>query len=282
MWQGLGYYTRARNLLRCARLVVDRHQGQFPRSFGELKRLPGIGEYTAAAIASIAFKEAVPVVDGNVFRVLARVFGLESDISSPAAKKQFFALAGQLISHEAPGEFNQALMEFGAVQCVPRNPDCEVCILAKSCEARRQGRQHLLPVKIRKPKVTRRYFHYLVCHQGPKIMMRRRSEKDIWAGLFDFFLVETKRQVSPEGVFRKMTGLKNLLRKVDWAKPARKYKHVLTHQIIEASFYPVAISSRDDFGKSGEGLRAYSIREIKKLPKPALITRYLSEAGLVG
>src|SRR6185369_7763226 len=147
LWQGLGYYSRARNLHRCAKEVVEKFNGHFPNSFNELSKLPGIGDYTAAAIASIAFRQPVAVVDGNVYRVLARVFGIEKDITSGEGKKHFFSFANELINKERPDLFNQAVMEFGALHCVPKKPKCGECIFSKSCEANQRNLQAVLPIK---------------------------------------------------------------------------------------------------------------------------------------
>ena len=151
LWQGLGYYSRARHLHRCAKVISDEYDGVFPGSFDQLKKLPGIGDYTAAAIASMAFDQSVAVVDGNVYRVLSRYFGIEDDISSSAGKKLFQKYANDLIKGNDPATYNQAVMEFGALQCVPKNPSCEECPLKKGCLAFRNDMQNVLPVKIPQP-----------------------------------------------------------------------------------------------------------------------------------
>jgi len=197
LWQGLGYYSRARNLHRCAKQVVEKFNGHFPNSFNELTKLPGVGDYTAAAIASIAFREPVAVVDGNVYRVLARVFGIEKDIASGEGKKYFFSLANKLIDKTRPDLFNQALMEFGALHCLPKNPKCGECIFSKSCNANQRNLQAVLPVKSKKLKIKTRYFYYFILINKNKVLLKRRTEKDIWQGLNDFYLIETTRSQKP-------------------------------------------------------------------------------------
>ena len=193
LWQGLGYYSRARNLHATAKQVAYELGGNFPPSYAGLLKLKGVGDYTAAAIASISYGEAVPVVDGNVYRVLARYFGIDTDISHSSAKKQFTELAASLLPKDNASAFNQAMMEFGALQCVPKNPDCGICIFNKECVAFLTGRVNQLPVKLKKTKVTNRYFNYIIIKDGAgKTIVNRRSDKGIWFGLYEFPLVETE------------------------------------------------------------------------------------------
>ncbi|MFP9112334.1 A/G-specific adenine glycosylase [Flavobacterium sp. RHBU_3] len=193
LWQGLGYYSRARNLHATAKIVAHNMGGTFPDSYSGLLNLKGVGEYTAAAIASICYGEAVPVVDGNVYRVLSRYFGITTDISSPGAKKEFAAIAAAHMPTGQASEFNQAMMEFGALQCVPKNPDCTVCPLNKECIAHATGRVGELPIKLKKQKVTNRYFNYIIVKDAAnRLLINRRSEKGIWHGLYEFPLLETE------------------------------------------------------------------------------------------
>lgn len=273
LWQGLGYYSRARNLHRCANKIVIDFKGEFPRSFEELKKLPGIGPYTAAAIASIAFRESVAVVDGNVFRVLARVFGIEKDIASDNGKKYFFSLANELIDQDQPDLFNQAVMEFGALHCLPKNPQCNECIFSKNCEAKQRNLQALLPVKSKKLKVKTRYFYYFVIHSKNGIFMHQRNGKDIWRGLYDFYLIETSRSQKPESIIKK----DDFLTKCTVIRESKFFTHILSHQKLKIRFVEIAksFSKKDEMMSKQLGLKKFTSREITKLPKPILIDRFL-------
>ncbi|MCG2610908.1 A/G-specific adenine glycosylase [Flavobacterium sp. SM15] len=197
LWQGLGYYSRARNLHATAKYIAFELNGKFPSTYKELQKLKGVGEYTAAAIASIAFGEAVPVVDGNVFRVLSRYFGIPTDISSGKAKKEFFELAASLLPGGKASEFNQAMMEFGALQCVPKNPSCGNCILNESCFALKHKKVNELPVKLKKTKVVQRYFNYVIIKDGNgNSVVQKRTAKGIWHNLYEFPLIETNSEVA--------------------------------------------------------------------------------------
>lgn len=268
LWQGLGYYTRARNLHRCAKKIVADHNEVFPKTFDELIKLPGIGEYTAAAIASIAHGEAVAVVDGNVFRVLARVFGIDTIINSPAGKKEFTALANRVLDHRIPDIHNQAMMEFGALFCTPKNPFCFECVFKTNCEAFRSDLQHVLPVKQKLKKSSQRYFYYLVIRKGNSIAMKKREEKDIWNGLYDFPLIEHERPVT-ESQLKKQFGKGIII--------SRPFKHILSHQTIHARFIETdSVANHEAKNKT----KFYSTAQIANLPKPVLISRFLEQAHL--
>lgn len=272
MWQGLGYYTRARNLHKCAGTIAGPHGGAFPTSYSDLKKLPGIGDYTAAAIASFAFREPVAVLDGNVFRVLSRLFGLTDPIDSPKGKLNFAKVATSLLSKERPDLHNQAMMEFGATVCLPANPQCQECIFRKNCIAARDGVQAFLPVKSKAPACRRRYFNYFVFKKGRSLLMRQRTEKDIWLGLFDFPLIEKNKPLP----------LRQLVASVDLHSTTSQkisvtpvYKHILSHQTIFCRFIIVPWSK--NIWPRQNGLEFYSFREIDRLPKPALISRFLDD-----
>src|SRR5688500_5070797 len=198
LWQGLGYYTRARNLHKCAKQVVAVFNGEFPNTFENLLKLPGIGEYTAAAIASFSFKEPVAVVDGNVFRVLSRVFGIENEINSVEGKKIFTDLANSLINKKSPDFHNQAIMEFGALHCIPKSPLCLTCPFQSACVAAQRNLQSLLPRKAKSKPSRKRYFYYFVVQKGKSLLMKKRDQKDIWHGLYDFHLLERNRPIKIE------------------------------------------------------------------------------------
>jgi A/G-specific adenine glycosylase len=272
LWQGLGYYTRARNLHKCAKVVVSRYGGRFPDNFKSLLELPGVGEYTAAAIASFSFKEPVAVVDGNVFRVLARVFGIENEINSPEGKKVFTTLANSLISKNFPDFHNQAVMEFGAVHCIPKNPPCPTCQFQDSCFAAQGDLQSVLPRKAKAKASRKRYFYYFVIQRGKSLLMRKREGKDIWHGLYDFHLVERKRPLKTEKILEALPNFRFTIDEVEISHP---YKHILTHQIIFAKFIFI---KTEKFQLSRDGnLKFYTFEKIYDLPKPVLITRFLSD-----
>jgi A/G-specific adenine glycosylase len=279
LWQGLGYYSRARNLHACAKVVVEKWGGAFPPTYQELLSLPGIGRYTAAAIASFAFKQAVPVVDGNVYRVLARLFGDTTDIAHPKAFDHFFALAQQLIDVHRPDVFNQAIMEFGALHCTPLKPLCLYCPLKDFCWAYAHGRQAELPVKSKKAAVRARFLHYMVLEDGEgRLLMGQRPAGDIWQGLFDFYLLEDEK-IQQINAFSDALVPQLLQLGVPWLE-SPEYRHLLTHQKLHARFFHFKL------GKVAKkqlalpsGMEWYSPGQIHQLPKPVLIQNYLKDAG---
>jgi A/G-specific adenine glycosylase len=185
LWQGLGYYSRARNLHVTAKVIAEKYQGEFPKTYAELIALKGIGDYTASAIASIAFDQPHAVVDGNVYRVLSRVFGIGTPINESKGIKEFKLLAQSLLNTEDPGTYNQALMEFGALVCTPKKPQCDICIFNDTCYALQKKAIDKLPVKVKKLKVKKRYFNYLVVdNKGASTMVKQRRQKDIWMNLY--------------------------------------------------------------------------------------------------
>jgi A/G-specific adenine glycosylase len=278
-WQGLGYYSRARNMHHTAQQVVREYGGRFPNTYAGLLQLRGVGPYTAAAIASFAFDEAVAVLDGNVYRVLARIFGLHSDIAAPSSRKEFQALADQHIPASTPADFNQAVMEFGAIQCTPAKPDCLFCPLQSQCWAFQHGQVALLPVKSKAKASRIRYFHYFVLRHGELTYLRERREKDIWQGLYDFAMTETTvpELPAPE-LLRHLDALGAQLDTSRAAEPTSAYRHVLSHQKLEARFHPMALAEALPSTTLRDlGLRAYSAAEIEALPKPKLIANYCSQ-----
>lgn len=278
LWQGLGYYSRARNLLACAQYIAGKYNGSFPSTYAELVKLKGVGPYTAAAIASISFNEMVPVIDGNVYRVVSRVFGIYDDIALASSRKVFQSKLMELISEQRPGDFNQAIMEFGALQCVPVNPDCTTCVLKSQCFAFAHEAVTMLPVKGKKLKVKSRYLNYLVFENEGDILFNERKTKDIWQGLHDFYLLEGDKLYSPDQI---ENTLKDLLKNVEWKllEVSETYRHVLTHQILYAVFIRVAIINRESFSNIGQVLDLKAIEEAKcdDLPKPILITKFLKK-----
>jgi A/G-specific adenine glycosylase len=276
LWQGLGYYSRARNLQHTARLVADGYGGRFPDNYQGLLQLKGIGPYTAAAIASFAFLEPVGVLDGNVYRVLSRLHGIETDIADPDARKVFAPLANRLVSREAPDLYNQAIMEFGALLCTPVSPQCMFCAFNGQCEAFLTGRQHQLPVKSKKAPVRNRYFHYIVFRQDGRVGMRKREAKDIWQGLYDFYLVEAPEALETEELWQK-TDLLPWLPALTMGKISPVLTHQLTHQKVFARFWQVDVSDRVDGQELALkcGIAFFEPTQIHALPKPVMIDNYL-------
>lgn len=280
LWQGLGYYTRARNLHACARMIAQQFNGSFPNNYDDLLRLKGVGRYTAAAIASIAFQEAVPVVDGNVYRVLARVFGIKEDITSTKGQRIFYALAQSLVPKNHAGLYNQAIMEFGAIQCKPTKPLCSSCIFKAYCVAWHTGEQQVLPIKNSRPKILKRFFHYFVVQHNGQLYMRLRRRPDIWQGLYDFYLVEDNQ---PREVDQLVDELVTLMRSHQLVinKNPRLYEHILTHRKLYVYFFEVQATTqfiqaaRHILQKSHS--KAFMPEAIKDLPKPTLINNFLKE-----
>jgi len=225
LWQGLGYYSRARNLHATAKQILELHNGEFPKTYAEIIDLKGIGPYTAAAISSFAFQLPHAVVDGNVYRILSRYFGIDEPIDTGAGQKQFQLLANELIPHNAPDIHNQAIMEFGAMQCKPKNPNCGVCVLASSCASFGTEAINARPLKSKKTKVSNRYFHYFYLTDQDKVAWVHRKKKDIWQHLNEFPMIETTTAELPSDLFT--------------VQPMAKYeaKHILSHQRIQAYFY---------------------------------------------
>jgi len=259
LWQGLGYYSRARNLYQTAQTVAFESNGIFPDRYLDLLRLKGVGEYTAAAIASFSYNEAVPVVDGNVFRVLSRYFDIESDIANAAAKKEFSALAFELMPKDNPATFNQAIMEFGALQCVPKNPNCSICPLNSGCLALQLKKVDKLPFKSKKLKIRKRFFNYIVFSDvDRKTIVTKRSGKGIWHNLYEFPLVETDREVGMDEIAVSI-GERYPHFKVETIAEfnSQSQIHKLTHQHLHIKFYEVKVAGNLADGVNSEMLRTF-------------------------
>ncbi|HYH55367.1 MAG TPA: A/G-specific adenine glycosylase, partial [Anseongella sp.] len=272
LWQGLGYYSRARNMHATAKQVSAEPGAHFPTAYSSLIRLKGIGEYTAAAIASFAGNEARAVVDGNVYRVLSRYFGVDLPIDSSAGKKYFAGLAQELLDEADPGLHNQAMMEFGAVQCRPLRPGCGECPLNAGCAALKENKVGLLPVKSKKTLVRKRYLNYLVIRNQGKLWLNRRESGDIWQSLYDFPLVETSGPVE-EAELLLLEGFKKILNKADFLviSVSETFRHILSHQVIYARFWELELQgyhAPENYIAAHEGeMEAYAF--------PRLITGYL-------
>ena len=243
LWQGLGYYNRARNLHAAAKTVVTAYGGIFPASYPEVRALKGVGDYTAAAICSIAYGQPYAVVDGNVYRVLARLWDCDLPIDSGAGKKHFAALAQEQLDRQQPGIYNQAIMDFGAMQCTPGQPDCSVCPLSGLCQGRAAGHVLQLPVKSGKSASRTRYFHYLHLLCGDTTWLRRRAGKDIWQGLYEFPLVETDGPATWENLREdpRCTTLFTDCGETELLDTVSLPRHILSHQAIESCFYRIRI-----------------------------------------
>jgi A/G-specific adenine glycosylase len=271
LWQGLGYYSRARNLHATAKYIATDLKGNFPNSYFEIIKLKGVGEYTAAAIASFAFNETIPVVDGNVFRVLSRYFGLETDITSAKAKKEFTELAKTVIPNNNPALFNQAIMEFGALQCVPKSPNCSICIFNESCYALQKNKVTQLPVKSKKTKVSNRYFNYLVFDDvNNNTILTKRTEKGIWHNLYEFPNIETQEEIDLDAAIDLIySDYKDLsINKIELYN-SETIIHKLSHQKLHITFYKVTLNKALN--------NSMSFEEIKIYPFPIVIHNFIEK-----
>ena len=277
LWQGLGYYSRARNLHACAKQVVTHYNGHFPTTYQELLKLKGIGKYTASAMASFAFGQNKAVVDGNVFRVLSRLFGIEDDIAEARTFKVFESLADDLVRGKNAADFNQAIMDFGAIQCTPKSPSCGICPFSQNCIAYNTNRQASLPIKTNKVKVKERYFAYLVFEFNGQLLLKERGPKDVWQGLNDFPLMEHKKMPNEEEVLDDLH-----LAGIVHVDTSVTFKHVLTHQRIFARFFRFKATDSAKFAQLQKHFEAspFSRNQIEALPKPILIENYWKECIL--
>lgn len=271
-WQGLGYYSRARNMHYTAKMVMEKHAGVFPKTYDELLRLKGIGEYTAAAISSFANNEAKAVVDGNVFRLLSRYFGIDTPINSGKGKKLFTDLANQLLIPRQAGLYNQALMEFGSLQCKPKNPLCETCPLQVNCHAFKHNNITNLPVKIKNLKIRERFFNYVVLEREGALLMQQRKENDIWQNLFEFPLFETKQLVSAPNLLHDETFISQFGNEIKIKSVHGPVKHLLTHQRLYAQFIEIEIPPHQNISKNWILVPP---EELKNLAQPKLIFEFL-------
>jgi len=276
-WQGLGYYSRARNLHKCAKSIVNQYNGKFPTARNELIKLPGIGPYTSAAIASFAFHKKEAVVDGNVMRVITRLYGIIQDISTPKTVGYIKSIVDELIPKSQPDIFNQAIMEFGALHCSPKNPSCNTCGFNGICYAQLNKLQDKIPFKSKKAMNRVRYFNYLLIKVNGKYLLRKRKNNDIWKGLFEFVLVETHEVMD----FNHFPLPKFLTKNASIWKvnsESKTYKHILSHQTIFCRFYNINTLEEFEHNPMDWGeYQLYSEEEIHELPKSILIDRYLGE-----
>ncbi len=274
LWQGLGYYSRARNMHKTAQEIVEKLEGKIPDNYKNLLQLKGIGKYTAAAIASFGFNENVAVLDGNVYRVLSRFFGIETDIASPKAEKEFREIAQNILpKNEKSNPFNQAMMEFGALQCTPQSPDCLFCPLETECKALAKGKVNELPFKSKKMKIKERFFNYFIFEYQHKISLKVRNEKDIWEGLYDFYLIENKEILNNEQL-KNIDFIENYTKNIHHI--SKIYTHILTHQRIYVCFFHIHINEKEEKLLT-EKVQFYDKNEVENLPKPILLANYFKE-----
>ena len=274
LWEGLGYYTRCKNCIATAKHIAGVCNGKFPDKYDEILALKGIGPYTAAAIASFAFNLPHAVVDGNVFRVLSRFFGIETPIDSITGKKLFTVLANELLDRKLPGIYNQALMDFGAVVCKPRLPLCGSCTLKTKCTAFLHKKVEKLPLKEKRIINKNRWFYYFIVEYNGKVYLRKRPEKDIWENLYEFILVE-RLELLPDIKKESAVLLKVILGKQPFQVTgvSALYLQKLTHQTIRGCFIRVMIKKPLQLA----GFSPVSAKQLGKLPLPRFITKYLAE-----
>lgn len=277
LWQGLGYYSRARNLHHAAKEIVSNYKGNFPKEYNQIRSLKGIGDYTAAAIASFAFDLPYAVLDGNVFRFLSRYYGIDEPINSPKAKKIFSELAQDILNKRNPAMHNQAIMEFGALQCTPTNPNCSRCPIIETCSAYHNKQVASLPIKIKKVKVTNRYFYYFIILDNGNTFIHQRTGNDIWKGLFQFPLFESPNELTDMQI-AESNYVEQLFNSIDYSivQMSESIKHILTHRHIYTKFIIVEIKG----GKSKKHFDDCIIVELTQLSKfawPRVIDRYFEK-----
>jgi A/G-specific adenine glycosylase len=281
MWEGLGYYSRARNMLKAARMVVQDYGGKFPDSRESLQHLPGVGNYTSAAIASFAYGAPVAVVDGNVYRVLSRYMGVAEPIDTEAGKKIFDNLAREALDANQSATYNQAIMDFGALVCKPRQPMCEACPVNQRCQAWQHGQVSLFPVRGKKPARRRRYFEYLVLGDEHRVCIRKRDGKDIWDGLYEFLMIERDDLSGTEAMLMESALWRQAMAGLDIAVSgvSEPFRQVLTHQEIVARFWDIRVISGEICLGQAENM-VIERQSLHKFAFPKIITQYLSSNQL--
>lgn len=271
LWQGLGYYSRARNLHAAAKHIQHAHKGKFPETFKEIINLKGVGNYTAAAVASFAFNLPHAVLDGNVYRVLSRLFDLHTPINTGQGKKEFQLLADQLLDEKKPALHNSAVMEFGALCCRPQNPKCETCPVQEHCQAFQNKTVLQLPVKGKKTSVKDRYFNYIIFNYKDFVYIQKRTKKDIWQNLYEFYLIETENQVINTFILKNKM-LQPFIMDATVLKITSLKKHILSHQHIYATFYEIKLNAP----LKNKELLKINRTELTNYGIPQLLFNYLS------
>jgi A/G-specific adenine glycosylase len=275
LWEGLGYYSRCKNLLLTARAIVKNYHAVFPKTYDELLSLKGIGPYTAAAIASFAFQLPYAALDGNVMRILSRYFGISTAIDSTEGKKELAILANLLLDKDDPGTYNQAIMDFGATICKPKQPVCSSCLLAENCTAFTDGEPHAYPVKEKKVKQSSRWLYYFIAGNKDKCYIRKRTEKDIWFQLYEFVLIETNNKKSLAQI-QKLEAYKLLMPSTaSITKISEVYTHKLTHQTLHIVFIEIRLQA----GTRLYGYQLTARSQLKKLAFPKILSLYVEKMG---
>ncbi len=275
-WEGLGYYSRARNLHAAAKFIHQEYEGAFPNTYEEIKALKGVGDYTAAAISSFGFGLPYAVVDGNVYRVLARFFGIDTPTDSTEGKKKIKTLAQELLNKKKPGIYNQAIMDFGATVCKPKGTLCEQCVLNQNCKAFALNKVDELPVKKKKIKKKNRYFHYLILNQGENIFIQKRIKNDIWKNLYQFPVIETVKEVSWNDV-KKKNEFSDIFSDDFYGilSHSASYVQELSHRTIIAHFHEIKVD--DDFPKAKKDWLLIKRNEIRGFAFPKIIDLYITK-----
>lgn len=278
LWQGLGYYSRARNLHFTAQYVSKTLNGKFPDNYKDLKTLKGVGDYTAAAVASFAYDEPVAVVDGNVQRVLSRFLGIHTPINSTQGVKEFKLKAQEMLDVSQPSTYNQAIMEFGALHCRPKSPKCMFCVFQEDCAAFQKGIQEELPIKLKKTKVKKRYFSYLVLTDSEEnTLVQKRSGAGIWKGLYEFPLMESEHPPeapTSEDVLTKIQLKKSSIKSIKFYNE-KPIVHLLSHRKIMASFIEIRLSCKLADVELSEKMELQKIKDLHQLAVPVLIQNFI-------
>lgn len=278
LWEGLGYYSRCKNLIASARIIDKVYKGRFPSGYEQILNLPGIGPYTAAAIASFAFNLPYAVVDGNVIRVLSRIGGITTPTDSAKGKSIINELAHELLDKKQPGLYNQAIMDFGAVVCKPKAPACAACIMQKKCSAYQLGKVEELPVKEKKIIKKDRWLYYFVITYQSRIYIRKRTGNDIWQNLHEFYLVEKDRPVTPKN-WLQLPPVKQVLsgKEAKVTKVSKMYTQQLTHQMVHGQFIEVSLNTPPGLGADFTGVHYH---ELRNYPFPKFMITYLKEKNV--
>lgn len=272
LWQGLGYYSRARNLHKTARIICNTHAGVFPDTYSELLRLPGIGAYTAAAIMSFAFKQPFPALDGNVYRVLSRLYNLGIPVDEPSSRPVFMEILNEMIRYADPADFNNAMMELGALICRPDKPLCSTCPVSLSCMALKSGTAESLPLKKHKINKRKRYFNFLYVPHGDKLYLQKRTATDIWQHMFQLPLIETESPAAGDTLTSLIISRYAPDSEFSLGS-SRVYKHLLTHQEIHASFTELIFKQEPQL--SGDDLLITDRAGLSNYPLPVLVEKFL-------